>query len=160
MTMQIIRNRALVDDDFAHVPDGAELPDGKPIVTLARYRAATAELLARYPELGVRIPSDKLPSDIPDLARLALIAIEFPRFSDGRGYSVARMLRDRHGFKGELRAVGWVLRDNLLYMDRCGINAFELKPGKPLESALEAFREFSVTYQAAADEKRPIYRRR
>ncbi|HEX5058564.1 MAG TPA: DUF934 domain-containing protein [Kofleriaceae bacterium] len=160
MTMQIIRNRTIVDDDFVHVPDGAELPDGKPIVTLARYLAAREELLARYPALGVRIASDKLPTDIPELTRLALIAIEFPRFTDGRGYSVARMLRERHKFTGELRAVGWVLRDNLFYMERCGFTAFELKPGKPLNSALEAFGELSVTYQAATDEKRPIYRRR
>ena len=161
--MQIIRNRKIVDDDFVHVPDGADLPDadaGKPIVTLARYVAAREELLARYPVLGVRVGSDKLPTDIPDPTKLALIAIEFPRFTDGRCYSVARMLRDRYGFTGELRAVGWVLRDQLFYMERCGFTAFEVKPGKPLESALEAFGEFSVTYQAAADEKRPIYRRR
>ena len=158
--MPIIRNRAIVDDDFVHVPDGAELPDGKPIVTLARYVAARDELLARYATLGVRVPSDKLPTDIPDLTKLALIAIEFPKFTDGRGYSIARQLRDRYKFTGELRAVGWVLRDQLFYMERCGFNAFELKAGKPLDSALEAFGEFPMTYQAAADDKRPIYRRR
>jgi len=159
--MLIIRNRAIVEDDFVHVPDGAELPAaGKPIVTLARYAGAREELLGRYPALGVRMASDQLPGDIPDLDRLVLIAIEFPRFTDGRGYSTARQLRDRHRFTGELRAVGWVLRDQLYYMERCGFDAFELKPGKPLENALEAFREFSVTYQAAADDKRPLYRRR
>lgn len=158
--MQIIRNRTIVDDDFVHVPDIVELPEGKPIVTLARYAGAREALLARYSSLGVRVGSDKLPTDIPDLTRLALIAIEFPRFTDGRGYSIARMLRDRYRFTGELRAVGWVLRDQLFYMERSGFNAFELKPGKPLESALEAFGEFSVTYQAAADDNRPIYRRR
>lgn len=159
--MQIIRKRAIVDDDFEHVPDDAELPDGgKPIVTLARYRTAHVALLARYPALGVRIPSDTLPTDIPEVGRLALIAIEFPRFTDGRGYSIARLLRDRHGFTGELRAVGWVLRDQLFYLERCGFEAFELKPGKPLESALAAFGEFTATYQAAVDDPRPIYRRR
>ena len=158
--MQIIRNRAIVDDDFVHVADGAELPDGKPIVALARYAAAHEELLARYSTLGVRVGSDKLPTDIPELSRLALIAIEFPRFTDGRGYSIARQLRDRYQFTGELRAVGWVLRDQLFYMERCGFNAFEVKPGKPLDSALQAFGEFSVTYQAGVDDKRPIYRRR
>jgi uncharacterized protein (DUF934 family) len=158
---QIIRNRAIVDDDFVHVADAAELPaGGRPIVTLARYAKARDVLLERYPVLGVRIPSDKLPSDIPELARLALIAIEFPRFTDGRGYSVARLLRERHRFTGELRAVGWVLRDNLFYMERCGFDAFELEAGKPLDSALAAFGEFTATYQAAADDPRPIYRRR
>src|SRR5689334_23277513 len=106
----IIRNRTICEDDFEHVPDGAELPQGrKPIVTLARYTANRDELLGRFASLGVRVGSDKLPSDIPDIQRLALIAIEFPRFTDGRGYSIARQLRDRHGFRGELRAVGWVL---------------------------------------------------
>lgn len=157
----LIRKRAIVADDFVHVADGAELPaTGQPIVTLARYVAHTSELLERYPRLGVRVASDKLPGDIPGLDKLALIAIEFPKFTDGRGYSVARMLRDRHRFTGELRAVGWVLRDNLFYMERVGFDAFELKAGKSLESALAAFGELSVTYQAAADEKRPIYRRR
>jgi uncharacterized protein (DUF934 family) len=159
--MQIIRNRAITDDDFLHVPDDAELPEaGKPIVTLSRYVKSHDALLARYPTLGVRVPSDKLPSDIPELGRLAVIAIEFPRFTDGRGFSVARQLRQRNGFTGELRAVGWVLRDQLYYMERCGFDAFELKPGKPLDSALEAFGEFTATYQAAVDDPRPIYRRR
>ena len=159
--MQIIRNRAIVEDDFTHVPDNGELPaTGKPIVTLARYVKERGQLFERYPALGVRMPSDKLPADVPDLERLALIAIEFPRFSDGRGYSIARQLRQRNGFRGELRAVGWVLRDQLFFMERCGFDAFELKPGKPLESALQAFGEFTVTYQPAVDDPRPLYRRR
>ncbi len=159
--MQIIRKRAITDDDFVHVPDGAEVPDGgKPIVTLARYVADREALFERYPTLGVRITSDKLPSDIPELGRLALIAIEFPKFTDGRGYSIARQLRERHSFLGELRAVGWVLRDQLLYLERCGFDAFELKAGKSIEGALEAFGEFTATYQAGVDDPRPIYRRR
>ncbi len=159
--MKIIRDRAIVDDDFVLVTDGAEQPaDAKPIVPLADFVKNREALFARHAAVGVRVPSDKLPSDIPDLERLALIAIEFPKFTDGRGYSVARMLRQRHGFRGELRAVGWVLRDQLLYLERCGFTAFELKPGKPLESGLEAFTELSVSYQAAADEPLPLYRRR
>lgn len=159
--MQIIRNRAITDDDFVHVPEGAEVPSGaRPIVTLADYLKSGEALLGRHDSLGVRVPADKLPSDIPELGRLALIAIEFTRFTDGRGFSIARQLRQRHAFGGEIRAVGWVLRDQLYYLERCGFNAFELKPGKPLESALEAFGEFSATYQAAVDDPRPIYRRR
>ncbi len=159
---QIIRKRAVVADDFVHVADDADLPGpgSQPIVTLARYTKQGGELIERYPRLGVRVPSDKLPQDIANINRLALIAIEFPKFTDGRGYSVGRMLRERHGFTGELRAVGSVLRDNLNYMERCGFDAFELKAGKSLESALEAFGELSATYQAAVDDKRPIYRRR
>jgi uncharacterized protein (DUF934 family) len=158
--MQIIRNRAIVPDDFVHVVDDAMPETGKPIVPLARYAKDPQALLHRYPALGVRLPSDTLPGEVPELARLALIAIEFPRFTDGRGYSIARQLRERHGFRGELRAVGWVLRDQLFYMERCGFDAFELAPGKSLDSALEAFGEYSVTYQAGADERRPLFRRR
>jgi uncharacterized protein (DUF934 family) len=158
---QIIRKRAIVDDDFVHVRDADELPAaGKPIVTLARFRQHGGELVERYPAFGVRLASDHLPTDVPQIDRLALIAIEFPRFTDGRGYSVARMLRQRYHFAGELRAVGWVLRDQLRYLERCGFDAFELQPGKSLDSALESFGEFSVSYQAAADEKLPLYRRR
>jgi len=159
--MKIIRDRAIVDDDFVHVTDGAEQPPGaKPIVPLADFARGAEALLARHAAVGVRVPSDKLPGEIVELGRLALIAIEFPRFTDGRGYTVARMLRQRYGFRGELRAVGWVLRDQLSYLERCGFNSFELKAGKPLDSALEAFGELSVTYQAAVDDPRPIYRRR
>jgi uncharacterized protein (DUF934 family) len=159
--MKIIRDRAIVDDDYVHVTDAIEQPaDAKIIVPLNDYVLRREALLARHPALGVQVPNDKLPTDIPDLGRLALIAIEFPRFTDGRGYSVGRMLRERHAFRGELRAVGWVLRDQLSYLTRCGFTSFELKPGKPLESALEAFGEFTVTYQAAVDDPRPLYRRR
>jgi len=159
--MRIIRDRAVVEDDFVHVPDGAEQPIGaKPIVRLADFVVVRETLLARHAAVGVRVSPDTLPADIPDLQRLALIAIEFPAFTDGRGYSVARLLRQRHGYRGELRAVGWVLRDQLQFLERCGFNAFELQPGKPLDSALEAFDEITVTYQAAVDDARPLYRRR
>jgi len=158
---EIIRKRAIIADDFVYIGDDDPLPaHGKVIVTLARYAGAVGELHERYAQLGVRVPSDKLPEDIPQLSRLALIAIEFPKFTDGRGYSVGRMLRDRYRFRGELRAVGWVLRDHLFYMERCGFDAFDLRPGKPLDSALQAFGEFTTTYQAGADQRLPIYRRR
>ncbi|HSC87168.1 MAG TPA: DUF934 domain-containing protein [Polyangiaceae bacterium] len=158
--MQIIRKRAIVEDDFVHIEDGAELPSGgKIIVTLARYLVEKDSLLAAF-TLGVRIQSDKLPKDIPELHRLALVAIEFPRFTDGRGYSIAKLLRQREKFTGEIRAVGWVLRDNLLFMERCGVDAFEVQPGKPLESAVQAFAELEVPYQATVQDPRPLYRRR
>ena len=89
---------------------------------------------------------------------IPIVALDVPTAGDA--LAIARQLRDRHKFTGEIRALGWVLRDQLAYMERCGFNAFEVKPGKPLESALEAFGELSVTYQAAVDDPRPIYRRR
>ena len=106
------------------------------------------------------LPSDADLAEIADdLSHLALVAIEFPKFTDGRGYTLARLLRERHGFTGEVRAVGQVLRDQLFYLARCGFNAFELAAGKDLDAALHGFRDFAAGYQAAADEPRPWYRR-
>jgi uncharacterized protein (DUF934 family) len=130
------------------------------IVTLTRWREAKAELLARKSPLGVRLKSDEEPESIAsDVPHFQLIAVEFPKFADGRGYTTARLLRERFGFKGELRAVGYVLRDQMFYMWRCGFNAFELPAGKDLNDALTAFADFSVTYQPAADDQRPLFRR-
>ena len=104
---------------------------------------------------------DDAPEDLAQsLGGVALVAVEFPKYVDGRGYSTARILRERYGFDGELRAVGNVLRDQLQYMERCGFDAFELEEGKDAEAALDAFGEISVAYQGAADPDLPLYRRR
>lgn len=95
-----------------------------------------------------------------DVARIPTIAIQFARFNDGRGYSIARLLRERHGFHGELRAIGDVLRDQLFYMKRVGFDAFELRADQDVDAALAAFADFSETYQAAVDQPLPLFRRR
>lgn len=160
--MRIIKGREIVEDSLTHVPDGVELPtDGDITVGLDRYRELRPSLIVRAGRVGVRLRPDQEAKLVADLAsELSLIAIEFPAFKDGRGYTTARLLRERHHFVGELRAVGDVLRDQLFYMERCGFNAFELKAGKDIEGALAAFKEFSVTYQGAADDPRPMFRRR
>lgn len=160
--MQIIKDRKIVEDGFVHVDDAAELPaQGDIIVSLDRYRELRAQLQKRSGKVGVRLKSSQEAAAVADLlAEVALVAVEFPIFRDGRGYSTARILRERHGWKGELRAVGDVMRDQLYFMERCGFNAFELKAGKPLDSAVKAFAEFSVTYQGAVDDPRPLFRRR
>jgi uncharacterized protein (DUF934 family) len=159
--MQIIKNREIVDDGFIHLSDDAALPaSGDVTVTLSRWVSDRDALKTHCGKVGVRLAPDDDPSELQsDLPHLALIAIEFPKFTDGRGYSAARILRDRLDYSGELRAIGNVLRDQLFYLSRVGINAFELSPGKSLEDALRGFEEFSVTYQAAVDDERPIYRR-
>jgi uncharacterized protein (DUF934 family) len=160
--MRIIKGKQIVEDGFAHLADGAEVPEsGDVIVSLDRYRELRAALKQRNGRVGVRVRSDQEAKDVAEFVpELNLIALEFPGFKDGRSYTTARLLRDRYGYKGELRAVGDVLRDQLFYMLRCGFDAFELKPGKDLDGALEAFREFTVTYQGAADDPRPLFRRR
>ncbi len=141
------------------VPEGADV-----IVPLARAESEPS-ICARSGRTGVRLPNDRgLDPLLPLLPRLSLVAIEFPKHVDGRGYSLGRLLRERHGFTGELRAVGNVLRDNLLFMHRCGFDAFELDPkygpgGLDPASALSAFAELDVFYQAASDVRLPLWKR-
>jgi uncharacterized protein (DUF934 family) len=146
--MTLIRGRAIVADAWCYAAEGP-LPDADVIVPLARFVAEREALLAR-PRLGVRLePGDDPQVIAADLDRLDLIALAFPKFTDGRAYSHARLLRDRYGFRGELRAVGDVLRDQLLAMARCGFDAFELRADRDAKDALAAFDEFSVFYQPA-----------
>ena len=147
--MEIIRNQKIVTDAWQHLADDEALPtEGDVTVSLARWTSEREALDARTGRTGVRLsPGEEADAVLGDLGVLPLIAVEFPKFTDGRGYSTARLLRERHGYKGELRAIGHVLRDQLFYMHRVGFDAFELAPGKSLTDALEAFSEFSVTYQ-------------
>jgi len=157
---RIIKNRQIIEDSWRQVADDAELPAGPAIVTLARWQRERAALVERDDPVGVRLPNTANVADlIDDLPRWAVVALEFPKFADGRAYSQARLLRERHGYRGELRAVGEVLRDQLLFMARSGFDAFEVRADRSLEDALEAFGEFSVSYQPAADQPLPLYRR-
>lgn len=147
--MEIIKDRAIVEDAWAHIADDAAIPpQGDITVSLARWGEESAALAARPGKVGVRIaPGEDVDGAIDALLNAPMIAIEFPKFTDGRGYSTARLLRERHGYAGELRAIGHVLRDQIFYMHRVGINAFELAPGRSLSDALNAFSDFTVTYQ-------------
>jgi uncharacterized protein (DUF934 family) len=151
----------VIEDVWTTVTDDAPLPDGPVIVSLTRFRAERDGLLARGAPLGVRLKSSERAKDLGEDARhLALIALEFPTFRDGRAYSTARTLRERWGFRGELRAVGDVLRDQVLFMHRCGIDAFEMSGENALESWQKAMAEFTVFYQPAADDRTPAPRLR
>lgn len=167
---KIIRDRRIIADDWLTLDDQAPIPvSGKIIVSLARWQSEKAALLARG-DVGVAVPSNLDVAELKDdLPRLSLIAVSFVfiqpkpeggRTFDGRAYSQARLLRERYGFKGEIRATGDVFRDSMYYMQRCGINAFELKAGQDLNDALDAFKDFSDAYQGAADSPTPIFRRR
>ena len=97
---------------------------------------------------------------MPDLIHFSLIVLVFPAFTDGRCYSFARLLRERYGFKAEIRAQGDVLYDQLFYMSQCGINSFELANPNRIDKALKAFDDFSESYQATVLRPEPLYRRR
>ncbi|MBU6372979.1 MAG: DUF934 domain-containing protein [Alphaproteobacteria bacterium] len=151
---------APADAAWIDVADDAPVPeDQAAVVSYARFLAEGATL--RAARLGVRIaPADKVEALAPHLARLALIVVTFPKFRDGRGYTTARLLRERFGYQGDVRAEGDVLRDQLAFMIRCGFSSFAVKDRAPQEAVAAALRRFSVVYQPAADAAPPIWRRR
>jgi uncharacterized protein (DUF934 family) len=153
--MPLIKQGRPSEDGWTTVDDEAPLPaSGAVIVPLSRWRSQKDALLARGDALGVRLDSGQRAEDIaPDLAHLQLIALNFPTFRDGRAYSTARLLRERYGFEGEIRAVGNVLRDQFLFMHRCGIDAFEVADDRAVAAWQESLDEFSVFYQPAADRR-------
>ena len=126
--MPLIKQGNIVADEWQTVADETPLPASDPvIISLSRWQKERDTLLGRNGAIGVRLSSAQSPALIADdLHRLGLVALEFPKFTDGRAYSYARLLRERYGFKGELRAVGNVLRDQFLFMLRCGFDSFEV----------------------------------
>ena len=165
-TAQIIRGRSIVDDDYQEMrlepgetPESATVPSGKVIVPLAVWLAQRTTLEART-DVGVWIGSDERPETLKgELARFPVIAVDFPKFTDGRGYSIAYNLRMRLGYTGELRAIGDVLRDQLFAMQRVGFDAYAPRPDRRIEDALLGLTVFSESYQASVDQKLPLYRR-
>jgi uncharacterized protein (DUF934 family) len=168
---KIIKGRQIVDDPWQilKLAEGESakqvaVPVGKVLVPLAVWLARHDELLQRKhhgDDLGVWLaPADDPAALAPHITHFALIAVDFPRFSDGRGYSTAALLRSRYGYKGELRAIGDVLRDQLFYMARVGFDAFAIRADRSAEDALKSFADFSEVYQSAVEQPLPLFRRR
>jgi uncharacterized protein (DUF934 family) len=146
----------LTEDQHAEIID---VPQGNVIVPLAVWQAQHATLSVRK-NVGVWLASSERADALKaDVATLPVIAVDFPKFSDGRGYSIAYNLRTRLGFTGELRAIGDVLRDQLFYMQRVGFNTFVTRADRNIHDALKGLTDFSVSYQAAVDQKSPLFRR-
>lgn len=165
--MRIIRDRRISESRWQHVPEGTLTFDGTTklpeaaIVALADWRTHRAELLNRGVRVGVRLgAADSVDEIGRDLDAIGLVALEFESFSEGRPYTQARLLRQRYGYRGEIRAVGDVSRDRLAFMERCGFDAFELGEQRDLDRALSAFAEISDVYQPAADRRAVIASRR
>lgn len=156
--MPLIKNGAPVDDAWTVAETEDDLGQTGPlIVTLELWQAHRDRLLGRNDALGVRLASHEAPDLIADdLHRFALAALEFPKFADGRAYSHARLLRERYGFAGELRAVGNVLRDQLSFMVRCGFDSFQVADDRPLDGWETALSEIDVVYQPATDRRAPV----
>lgn len=159
--MALLKNKQLAENSYTFIADDAALPaSGDIIVTIERWLNEHALLEQHAGNVGVQIAGKHDPRELAEtlLAR-PLIALDFPVYQDGRNYTHARILREQLQFKGELRARGDVQRDQLYYMWRCGIDAMELSPNVNPTTALTAFRDFSLSYQPAADEANPHFRR-
>jgi uncharacterized protein (DUF934 family) len=155
----------IVEDGWTEV-DTAEglhlVAEGVPLlISHALWTTEREALIARNVPIAVRLENTDDPASlVDDLARFSMIAINFPKFTDGRGYSIARLLRERYGYTGPLRAVGDVLRDQMFYMLRCGFDSFAMKHEGLIEGALTAYRDFTEAYQTAVDRKLPLFARR
>jgi uncharacterized protein (DUF934 family) len=160
--MPLVENGRTVDDRYIRVADGAPLPERVPVMVSAeRFLAHSDDLIRRDGSLGVLWPNSRRVAELePWLGHLALIALEFPKFRDGRAYSQARLLREQYGFRGTLRATGDVLRDQFHFLVRAGFDSFDVK--KPADAAVfaEVLARYSVVYQPTADGKAPALRRR
>ena len=161
--LQLIKQRVIADDRWTLVREAAaltDLPDGVlVIVPLKLWIERRAALIARG-EVGVWLAPDEDPGAlVADTGRLPVIAVDFPQFTDGRGYSQARQLRERYGFAGELRAIGDVQHDQLYYLAQCGFNAFSIRSDRNAEDALAGLTAFSDGYQSTTL-RTPWFRRR
>ncbi len=160
--MPLVKAGRVVEDPYVRILDDAPMPDDAPvIVPRERFLADATELARRDAAIGILWPNDCRVGELePWLSALALVVLVFPKFRDGRAYSQARLLRERYGFRGELRATGDVLRDQFQFLLRAGFDSFEVKkPADALVFAAAAAR-YSVFYQQSADGRPAALRRR
>jgi uncharacterized protein (DUF934 family) len=160
--MPLVKHGRMVADSYVRIVDDAPVADDVAvIVPAARFLADAAELAQRAAPTGVLWPNDRRIAELaPWLDRLALVALVFPSFRDGRAYSQARQLRERYGFRGELRATGDVLRDQFLFLIRAGFDALEVRKDADAAAFAEAVGRYSVFYQASADGRAATARQR
>jgi len=160
--MPLVKNGTTATDIFVHVLDGAELPgDGAVLVSAARFLEDPDALLQRAGKTGVIWPNNRDVDDlVPYLDRLAVVALVFPTFRDGRAYSQARLLRERNAYDGELRATGQVLRDQFVFMLRAGFDTFEVKKESDAEAFALTTKRYSVFYQPTGDGRLTALHRR
>lgn len=153
----VLRGGELVEDSWIALDDTAPPPCGDVVVTMERLTLDEGALSGRAGRVGVCLPpSAELDAIARFLPGLALAVVDFPAFRDGRGFSLARALRERHGFAGEIRARGHILPDQYLFLIRCGVDTVELPAGTDLAPWRAALGRFEVAYQAAADSVAPL----
>lgn len=159
---KLIKQSHIIDNVWQKLEaDSSENTDGKAVLVALESFLQNPDLVIGNPQAGVWLESDQGPEKLePFIDKLSLIAINFPKFVDGRGYSYARILRDRFNYQGELRAIGDVLHDQLFYLKRCGFDSFAVREDKDIEVAKSGLSDFTETYQAATDQPKPLFRRR
>ncbi len=152
---RLIKDAVVVEDSWLPLDTDNPSPRAKHILSLAQWESLESKVGA-----GVQLEADQPPTPLlENMADIELVAINFPALADGRGFSYARELRER-GYRGELRAVGNFVRDQMYYLKRCGFNAFQLSDDSQLEDALSSLNEYDEHYQAAIDQSEPLFRRR
>ncbi|MBL8397731.1 MAG: DUF934 domain-containing protein [Candidatus Accumulibacter sp.] len=165
---RIIQQDRVVDDPWQvltladdQTPASITLPAGPTLLPLTVWLTRREQVLNAGAPFGVWLAADQGPEQLAaDVHRFSVIGVDFPKFTDGRSYSTARLLRERYAYRGEIRAIGDVLQDQLFYMRRCGIDAYALRADKDPDKALAGLRAFSDAYQAAVDQPQPLFRRR
>ena len=160
--MPLVENGQIVQDRYHYLGDDEPIPERVPVIVPARRFLADADgLIRRDGSLGVLWPNDRRIAELaPWLGHLALVALQFPKFRDGRAYSQARLLRETYGFRGTLRATGDVLRDQFHFLIRAGFDSFEVKKAADASAFAQAASRYSVVYQPSADGRVPALRRR
>jgi uncharacterized protein (DUF934 family) len=160
--MPLVKNGKISDDTLAHLADDAPIPDeGAILISAARFLEDPETLSRRAAPTGVIWPNNRDVDDlVPYLDRLAVVALVFPTFRDGRAYSQARLLKERYHYPSELRATGQVLRDQFLFMLRAGFDAFEVKKPADAEAFAITVKRYSVFYQPTGDGRMTALHRR
>ncbi len=150
--MKIIKDKQIIEDNWIHIADDSELTSDNITVSLSRWKKDKTKLNQHTGNVGIRLsPADKVEDIADDLKQISLIALDFPAFTDGRSFSQARLLRSRYGFENEIRAIGSYMPDQVFYLSRVGINAFQFETPEALNVATSTMDDFSVQYQESTD---------
>lgn len=160
--MPLVKGARIVSDTFVQLADDAEIvSDGDLLMPATRFLADPAAAVARLGKTGIIWPNNREIDDlVPHLGKIAVVALVFPSFRDGRAYSQARLLRERHDYKGELRATGQVLRDQFVFMLRAGFDTFDVRKESDAKAFAEVATRYSVFYQPTGDGRVTAFRQR
>ncbi|MGB1328128.1 MAG: DUF934 domain-containing protein [Porticoccaceae bacterium] len=159
---QVLKDNCVVKDNWTVLAeDAVRLPKGDLLLSYSQWQTFADQIDSHDGDIGVIIEGNSnIEEIIEPLLDLPVIAINFPKFADGRGFSTARLIRERYNYSGEIRAVGGFIRDQLYLLSRCGFNAFKFDDANDLTASAKSLQDFSETYQVSADEENPLFRRR